>query len=115
MKLADITDELVVKEDKITRYLLDTGHTDGGREKANFFIRFGFTVKNWTILHDALIAHGKTHDITSSSQTVFGEKFVVDGSITTPDNRKPVVRTIWQIDKNDNKARLVSAYKGKEV
>jgi len=43
-----------------------------------------------------------------------GQKYVVDGPITTPAGRMPIVRTVWIIDKGGDSPRFVTAYPHQE-
>lgn len=38
-------EQAYIPEAKIVKYLLNLEHTGGGREKAIFFMRFGFTLE----------------------------------------------------------------------
>jgi hypothetical protein len=49
-------EEAVVPQNKIENYLLDPGHAIGG-SKAGFFLRFGFSREQWSLLADALRQH----------------------------------------------------------
>jgi hypothetical protein len=45
-----------VPDSKVVRYLLNLEHKQGGKDKAVFFMRFGFTMDAWEVLRQALIA-----------------------------------------------------------
>jgi hypothetical protein len=101
--------EAIVEREKITGYLLDAAHPDNGG-KARFFKQFGFKIEQWEILAKAL----KTLAIESEAATVHesphGKKYVIIGRIQSPRGKTPTVKTIWVVDKNQNAARLVTAY-----
>lgn len=61
-------DRAIVPEAKIVNYLLNPRHS-GGRAKARFLESFGFRVKDWQVLRDAVIAHAAANDVTASYQT----------------------------------------------
>ena len=45
---------------KVVDYLLSTDHEN--RDKAEFFLRFGFSKERWEDLAGALRVHGATHE-----------------------------------------------------
>jgi hypothetical protein len=98
-----------VERKKIVEYLLSPSHPDGSA-KARFFVRFGFTSKEWKIFARALKQHGKAHDVSGSMESRHGRRYSVDGWLDTPDGRKPNVRTVWVLAKRSKSPRLVTAY-----
>ena len=94
---------------KITGYLLSASHPDGG-EKAKFFVGFGFRPEQWQSLSEALHVHGASHEVIKKEQGIYGVKYVVDGSLATPDGRSPNVRTVWQIDRETDHPKFITAY-----
>ena len=42
--------------------------------------------------------------------TGFGPRYEVEGELRVPDNRRPCVRTVWQVDEGQTAARLITAY-----
>ena len=108
MQLPDAANALV-EEAEITEYLLSETHPDG-QNKAEFFRRFGFGRKRWQILAEALRRHGATHAVTGTVESAYGTRYVVDGSLETPDGRHPQVRTVWIVDTGESRPRLVTSY-----
>ena len=98
-----------IEREKITGYLLNPNHPDGG-SKADFFSRFGFSRDDWQVLAEALISHGATHEVVETQRTRYGVKYTVIGDIDAPDGRSPQVKTVWQIDDGDDQPRLVTAH-----
>lgn len=98
-----------IKKEKITDYLLSTSSLDG-RSKAEFFFGFGFCIEEWQIFSDALRLHGTSHEVVEVKETNYGTKYIIDGSLETPDGRDPYVRTIWQIDRESDSPRFITAY-----
>jgi hypothetical protein len=98
-----------VERKKIVEYLLASSHPDGGA-KARFFTRFGFSVEKWKTFARALKQHGRVHDVTGSIESRYGRRYIVDGSLETPDGRDPRVRTVWILAKRSKSPRLVTAY-----
>ncbi len=103
----------VVPEAKILRYLLDDQHPKG-RTKATFFLSLGFTHEDWKSLVDALLLHAIQHDaIPERRGDELGTNYVVVGTMTCPDGRTTIVRSIWTIDDGDTIARSTTAYPAK--
>jgi hypothetical protein len=108
MKLPNGENALVERE-KIIGYLLNLSHRYGV-SKAQFFMKFGFRVEAWEILADALREHGQRHEVRRTSQTPFGPRYEVEGALSTPDGKNPLVRTVWQLDEGQIAPRLITAY-----
>ena len=98
-----------VDREKLTDYLLCVSHPDGG-SKAEFLARFGFRVDDWEVLAEALRRHGAHSDVVNSVDSAYGMRYAVDGPLETPDGRKPLVRTIWIIEKGSARPRLITAH-----
>ena len=98
-----------IDELKLTGYLLDDEHKDGG-PKSRFFKAFGFTSQDWRALSAALINHPLRNRVRKVTSTVYGTKYEVVCSLQTPDGRDPCVITIWQRDGGVGDPFLVTAY-----
>lgn len=98
-----------VDPSKVTAYLLSETHPVG-RAKAAFFGQFGFSASNWEALRDALLAHARTGEVSSTAATEFGMKYIVDGPFSCPDGQTPRVRTVWFVTKGSAVPRLVTAH-----
>lgn len=98
-----------VPQEKLTRYLLAVEHPVGG-PKARLLAGFGFTHARARDLEAALLKIGRSGHLVERSQTVHGEKLVLDGRVTTPDGRRLHLRTIWIAEVADSAFRLVTAY-----
>jgi hypothetical protein len=94
---------------KILNYLLADDHPKGG-SKADFLAAFGFNRDGWQILAQALRTHGASYEVASTTQTIHGMKFTVEGSLETPDGRDPNVRTTWIILNSTDEPRLITAH-----
>lgn len=94
---------------KITGYMLSASHPDGG-EKAKFFFGFGFWPEQWQSFSEALRVHGASHEVVKIHEDSYGIKYIIDGSLETPDGRNPYVRTVWQIDRESDHPRFITAY-----
>ena len=88
----------LVEQEKITDYLLNSAHRYGA-SKARFFAGFGFQLAAWEVLAVALREHGQRNEVTRVKKTGFGPRYEVDGMLGVPDNRRPRIRTIWQMTK----------------
>jgi len=108
MKLPN-AERAVVPGRKITDYLLSATHRDG-QHKGAFFRSFGFKPDAWEALATALLNHACTHQVTGIVSTPFGQNYVVEGLLTTPDGRAPRVRVVWFIAKGEETATLATAY-----
>ena len=100
---------LIVEREKIADYLLNPAHRYGA-SKARFFTSYGFRIENWEQLAEALREHGRIYEVARVVETGFGRRYVVEGELNTPDNRRPRVRTVWQMDEGAVAPRLISAY-----
>jgi Domain of unknown function (DUF6883) len=106
-------DRAIISREKIVDYLLSTTHPDG-RDKATFFGQFGFHITEWQDLADSLRAHAVEHEIAARRDSPFGIRYAVEGELTTPRGRRPVVRSVWIVDSGSDIPRLISAYPLKE-
>lgn len=100
---------LRVDREKVVAYLLSHEHPDG-RAKALFFERVGFEAEAWETFAAALRAHGRTHEVATVVESRFGTRYIVDGKLTSPDGRNPLIRTVWIVEKTQATPRLVTAY-----
>ncbi|WP_350126462.1 DUF6883 domain-containing protein [Imperialibacter sp.] len=71
--------KVIVEKEKITRYLLNTDHPDGG-SKAYFFIKNGFHASYWRVFEEALLTHFVQSQSSNSKETTpFGMKYILTG------------------------------------
>jgi len=105
----------VIDRGKIVDYLLHEAHPDNGG-KARFFASLGFSRDDPERLVTALRDVAEHGDVVKSAESVHGEKYVVEGSLSrhTQESRWARVRTVWIIDRGDEAPRLVTAYPSKE-
>jgi len=102
-------DQALVEREKVVEYLLNPGHRYGA-SKARFFGAFGFRDEEWETLAGALCDHGRDHDVTKEHETGFDPRYEVEGTLRAPDGRRPLVRTVWQLDHGAVGPRLITAY-----
>ena len=108
MKLPNVR-QAQIERGKITNYLL-TAVNPRGRAKADYFLRFGFSVDRWEEFSVALKIHAASHEVARVVETAYGSRYHVDGTIETPDGRNPVIRTVWQVDAGSVHPRFITAY-----
>ena len=99
----------LVEDAKLLGYLLNPDHPHG-LHKARYLEGFGFVASDADQLRDALLAHGRSHEVAAVRQTGFGPRYAVEGLLLSPDGRNPLVRTVWQMDKGEVATRLITAY-----
>jgi hypothetical protein len=98
-----------IPSQKIIGYLLSFSHRDG-RSKAAFFSRFGFAADAWQRLARALRQHAVDHEVSKVEDSPFGTRYVIEGTIVTPDRRNPIIRSVWFIETGEEIPRFVTAY-----
>jgi hypothetical protein len=94
---------------KIADYLLSSSHPSG-RHKASFFVSFGFSRDACEELSDALVLHARSNEVARSEVSRFGTRYVIEGSIRSPDGRSPTIRAVWFISTNTFAPYFVTAY-----
>ena len=104
--------DAIVKEAKITGYLLSHEHPIG-QFKAAFFRSFGFKRDCWAELRQALVEHATANEIVREETTPHGQCYVVEGPLPSPDGRSPSVRSIWIVRTGQEYPELVTAYPSK--
>jgi hypothetical protein len=98
-----------IPSSKLLDYLLSKTHPVG-RSKAVFFRALGFYEANVDELEHGLLAIAQSEDVKEVVTTTHGTKYVIDGPLQTPDGRLVQVRTVWIIDKGQDRPRFVTAY-----
>jgi len=94
---------------KLQYYLLSRSHSIG-RSKAQFFRGLGFDESNLLMFADSLKDVARGGEVKALSRSEFGAKYVVDGTIATPNGRNARVRTVWIVERGRDYPRLVTAY-----
>jgi hypothetical protein len=98
-----------VPREKLTGYLLSETHPIG-KIKARYFRSLGYHDGNADELQGALIGIAQNHSVAETESTPHGEKYVIDGSLMPPSGRTAALRTVWIIEANDDRPRLVTAF-----
>lgn len=102
-------EQAIIDPGKISNYLLSDTHPIG-RVKAKFFKRFGFREYAPEELAQALLAHVKEHPAANIEVSPYGTKYRVEGRLTSPDRRNPLVAAVWIILDEDIIPRFVTAF-----
>ncbi len=108
MKLPN-RDKAYIPPPKLQDYLLSEAHSVG-KSKAKFFRAVGFDETNVSILEQALLSIAHSEDVLEIETTWHGTKYVVDGSLETPFGDWAQVRTVWIVDRGQDRPRFVTAY-----
>ena len=98
----------VVAREKLTEYLLLLTHPEG-ESKARFFLGFGFHLERYEEFTKALLNLALNNQVTNIKETDYGTQYVIIGQIDTPDGRRPLVRTVWQIDVGVDIPKFITA------
>lgn len=98
-----------VDREKIADYLLNPAHRCG-ISKARFFGEFGYRVEAWEVLAAALREHAQRNEATKVTETLFGQRYQVDGELLALDGRRPRLRRVRQMDHGQVAPRLITAY-----
>jgi hypothetical protein len=106
-------DAVEIPKEKITDYLLNPLHPDGA-SKAVFFAAHGFKVEHWQEFAAALRELAAGFPVVKQQDSRHGKKYVVDGPLTTPSGKTPLVRTVWIIDQPSENPRFITAYPQKK-
>ena len=80
------------------------------KSKAKFFRKIGFNKGNINLLEKSLLKIAKSEDIKDAITSTFGTKYIVDGSLENPTMKITRVRTIWIIEKGQNRPRFITGY-----
>ena len=108
MKLPNC-EHAVVPRAKLVDYLPSDTHRDR-QHKAVFFKRFGFAAVEWERLAQALCEHAVAHEITRVETSSYGQRYIVEGIIRSPDMRNPLIRAIWFVESGEDTPLFVTAY-----
>ena len=108
MKLPNSQNALV-PTDKLENYLLSEIHPVG-RTKALFLKNLGYDDSDPNILAQDLLTIAQEEDISDIQTSEFGTKYIIEGTIHTPNGATVAMRTVWIIELDNPQPRLVTAY-----
>ena len=98
-----------ISKRKLTDYLLSETHPIG-RWKAKFFRALGFNETNVNLLFEGFKKIAHSEDVLEVTSSAHGTKYVVEGSLFTPKEGHVYVKTVWIVDKDQDRPRFVTAY-----
>jgi hypothetical protein len=94
-----------VAESKITDYLL------AKPTKSKFFLRFGYSIQDWTRLRDDIWQMVNEYPLTFERDNAYGSKSAIRGIIAAPDGRLINLTTIWMIEPDEpDRGKFLTAY-----
>jgi hypothetical protein len=97
--------KVFVPELKVRKYLLKD------RRKSGFFLRFGYSLEDWTRLKEDIQAIGEGRRPKFIEETSYGERFEIQAEITAPNGRLIKITTGWMVLHEDRETiRFVTAY-----
>ena len=100
---------LYVNPQKISNYLLNVNHPDGG-SKAKLLIGFGFDLNHVSVLENTIINQAMFNDVSKVIPSTFGEKYLVEGNIKTPSGKFLQVRTVWVKELKEETVKFITLY-----
>lgn len=102
-------EKVYISLEKLKDYLLSETHAVG-KSKAKLLLSFGFHKANVHLLKEGFIAIAQKGKIKEAVQSAYGVKYIIDGTLATPDGGFIEMRTVWVIDKSQAEPRFVTAY-----
>jgi hypothetical protein len=94
---------------KIRDYLLVETHPDGW-SKAKLLRGLGHDERTMDVLAANLRDIAYFEDVQTVTHTEFGIKYQIDGLVQTPAGVAVQFRTIWFIEKDDDRPRFITGY-----
>src|SRR3989344_6416993 len=98
-----------IPNEKLTDYILSETHS-GGKSKAKFFRSVGFNETNTSLLEKSLRSIAITQEVKDISESIHGNKYVIEGKIHTPSKKIVKIRSIWILEPDQKAPRFVTAY-----
>ena len=90
-------------------YLLSETHPVG-KSKAKIFRSVGYNELNVGLLKKGLLSIAHAGDIVDTQSSEHGVKYVIEGLLQTPAGGPVGIRTVWIIDRGQDRPRFVTAY-----
>lgn len=104
-----IFETVVIEDSKITEYLLNVNHPEGGT-KAAYFIQHGFNPEQPKVMKQFLLTHLLQRSSVEIVETRFGTKHILTGKIKFPDDDEFILRSVWMKPAKENILKFVTAY-----
>ena len=108
MKLPN-REKAYVPRAKLSDYLLSETHPVG-RLKSRFFRSVGFNEANMDFLEQQLLSLAHSQEVKGISESPYGRKFIIEGNLQNPVGLQVPVCTVWVLETEDTRPRLVTAY-----
>jgi hypothetical protein len=105
----DAASDLTVDPAKVSAYLLNVDHPEGGA-KARVFVARGFSLDGTALFVAALRQHAVAVHLVQEVSNEYGAKCVYEGPLTCPDGSAPYVRSVWHRTPGSSVRRVVTAY-----
>jgi len=102
-------DRAFIQPQKLTGYLLSETHSVG-RSKAKRLRAVGFNDENVAMLEQAILQIATSQPVKDAIDTPHGVKYVIEGTIATPNRAIIAFRTVWIIDTGETFPRFVTAH-----
>lgn len=103
--------DAIISEAKLTKYLLVLLPKD---DKSQFLAQAGYTIENWQQLEQDLREQILPLEAIQITETEFGVKYRIRGSLIGPNGTTIQVITIWIIDSLDRQTKFVTLFPDKE-
>lgn len=102
-------DRAYIPRKKLVLYLLSESHAVG-KSKARFFKQIGYDHDNLDLLEQGLLNIFQNNEITGTTDSPHGKKYIIDGTLHAPIDKTITLRTVWIIDTGRVDPRFVTAY-----
>ena len=96
---------------KVRDYLLSPTHPVG-HFKAVVFNALGYSVEDWPVLAEDLLALARTQPARPGRLSPHGQKYEVSDKLTGPNGRSGTFVTVWVLRSGDLAPRFVTATPG---
>lgn len=107
MKRVPNAEKAVIAAEKLRDYLLNLGHRRGGT-KARLLHSFGYRRAEWVRMEEDLRSQHLTQEVARIVPGEYGVRYDIVAVIRTPDGRRLLVRSIWQIDTGTTTPRFIT-------
>lgn len=108
MKLPN-AERAIVDIAKLRDYCLNFDHPRGQHKARVFAAALGLTATDAQTLREALLAAARTYDATSSEQDDYGQRYVLDFTMSSSTG-EAMVRSVWIVRHDEDFPRLTTCY-----
>lgn len=102
-------DRAVIDMRKLTDYVLNTEHTDGGHKAKLLVVALEITIDQAAYLKDLLLDAVQTYEATYHSEDHHGIRYRIDFPVETPHGQE-IVRSGWIVRANEDFPRLTTCW-----